>query len=81
MNYVQQLFMEATRSVWIAVVAHSNPALRPVLAVPGIAAEAGAAHKKARPKWRWRDGIPRMHNDATANENKILHLEYVRDDK
>jgi hypothetical protein len=66
--------MEATRSVWIAVVARSKPPLRPVLAVPGIVAE-GGRHKKARPKWRWREGIPRMHNDATSNENKILHLE------
>jgi hypothetical protein len=40
-------FMEATRSVWIAVVAHSKPPLRPVLAVPGIVAEGGAAHKSA----------------------------------
>ena len=66
--------MEATRSVWIAVVVHSKPPLRPALAIPGMVAE-GAAHKKARPKWRWREGIPRMHNDATSNENKILHLE------
>jgi len=67
--------MEATRSVWIAVVAHSKPPLRPVLAVPGIVAEGGSHTKKRGRKWRWREGIPRMHSDATSNENKILHLE------
>ena len=65
--------MEATRSAWIAVVAHSKPPLRPVLALPGIVAEGGLHSKKHR---RNSDGgIPNVHNDAASNENKILHLE------
>jgi len=39
--------MEATRSVWIAVVAHSKPPLCPALAVPGMVAEGGRTQKSA----------------------------------
>ena len=67
-------FMEATRIVWIAVVAPAKPPFRPVLALPAIVA--GSAHtKKRRPKQRWREGIPKVRNDAASNENKLLHLE------
>jgi hypothetical protein len=54
---------------------HAKPILRSVIALPGIVAGGGGRTEKAPPKQRWRDGISRMHHDATANENKILHLE------
>jgi len=58
-----------------------KPILRSVIALPGIVAGRGAALEKATAETAMARWYSRMHNDATANENKILHLEYVRDDK
>jgi hypothetical protein len=73
-NYVQQLFMEVTRSDWIAVVAHAKTNSPPCDRLAWDSRMRRSALEKAPPKQQWRDDIPRMHNDAASNENKILHL-------
>jgi hypothetical protein len=43
-------FMEATRSVWIAIPAPQNQPSAPVLALPAIVAGGGDAHERAMAK-------------------------------
>ena len=68
-------FMEATRVTGSLLLPMQRPILRSVIALPGIVAGGGAALEKAPPKHDGEMVFQRMHNDATSNENKILHLE------